>query len=301
MTAQRLAVKISKKVPECASQSACDECLDRPNAEHARSLRFARGGAKSGWRKERRGGKAMALIEIAGGSARDAAPEGGLTFPDGFNVATVFIDRHLAEGRSGKVAVRTAAGDTTYGELASGVNRCANLLVGLGLGRGERVLMVVKDSIDVLPSVLGGDQGRHRAGAAQHPAARQGLRLHDRQRRMRGAGLFAGVRRRGRGGTGAVAAPAGGGAAGGRGRRHCRRAACRPVRPLRCGAGLGRGRLLLALFVGLDRRSQGRGAPPSRHGGDQRVLRRARRSASARTTCSSPPPSCSSPTASAMA
>ncbi|KAA5603531.1 benzoate-CoA ligase family protein [Blastochloris sulfoviridis] len=90
----------------------------------------------------------MTLIEIEGGSARGAALEGVLTFPDGFNVATVFIDRHLAEGRAGKVAVRTASGDTTYGELAAGVNRCANLLVALGLSRGERVLMVVKDSIE---------------------------------------------------------------------------------------------------------------------------------------------------------
>ncbi|RAI34737.1 benzoate-CoA ligase family protein [Rhodoplanes serenus] len=71
-----------------------------------------------------------------------------LVFPSGFNVATVFIDRHLAEGRADKVAVRTTAGDTTYGELVAGVNRCAHLLVSLGLARGDRVLMVIKDSVD---------------------------------------------------------------------------------------------------------------------------------------------------------
>jgi benzoate-CoA ligase family protein len=79
------------------------------------------------------------LVGLAG-----AEPE----FPQGFNVATAFIDRHAGEGRADKVAVRTARGDTTYGELAAGVNRCGNLLRDRGLGRGERVLMVVKDSVE---------------------------------------------------------------------------------------------------------------------------------------------------------
>ncbi|EJW11403.1 Benzoate-CoA ligase [Rhodovulum sp. PH10] len=69
-------------------------------------------------------------------------------FPPGFNVAAWFIDRHLAEGRGGKVAVRTVRGDTTYAELAAGVNRCANLLAGENLARGDRLLMVVKDSVE---------------------------------------------------------------------------------------------------------------------------------------------------------
>jgi 4-hydroxybenzoate-CoA ligase/benzoate-CoA ligase len=70
-----------------------------------------------------------------------------LTFPPGFNVAVPFIDRHLAEGRGAKIAVRSPAGDVTYAELAAGVNRCANLLQSLGVDRGERLLMVVKDSV----------------------------------------------------------------------------------------------------------------------------------------------------------
>ena len=71
-----------------------------------------------------------------------------IVFPAAFNVANEFIDRHLDEGRSGKIAVRTGNGDTTYSELAAGVNRCANLLTRAGLLRGERLLMVVKDSIE---------------------------------------------------------------------------------------------------------------------------------------------------------
>ncbi|GAA0291850.1 benzoate-CoA ligase family protein [Rhodovulum strictum] len=86
-------------------------------------------------------------LEKSAVSARPVAGDGVLAFPPGFNVARVFIDRHLAEGRGAKVAIRTTQGDTTYAELAAGVNRAANLLVSLGIGPGERVLMIVKDSV----------------------------------------------------------------------------------------------------------------------------------------------------------
>ena len=69
----------------------------------------------------------------------------GLVFEPGFNVAVPFIDRHLAEGRGGKVAIRCAAGEVTYAALATGVNRCGNVLLRLGVRRGQRLLMVVKD------------------------------------------------------------------------------------------------------------------------------------------------------------
>jgi benzoate-CoA ligase family protein len=62
-----------------------------------------------------------------------------------FNVVVPFIDRHLAEGRADKIAVRALAGDVTYAELAGNVGRCANALTGFGLARGDRLLMVVKD------------------------------------------------------------------------------------------------------------------------------------------------------------
>ncbi|MBT5571485.1 MAG: benzoate-CoA ligase family protein [Alphaproteobacteria bacterium] len=69
-----------------------------------------------------------------------------LTFAESFNVAVPFIDRHLTEGRGERVAIRTMDGDTTYAGLAEGVNRAGNALLDLGLHRGDRVLMVVKDS-----------------------------------------------------------------------------------------------------------------------------------------------------------
>ena len=69
-----------------------------------------------------------------------------LTFAPNFNVAVAFIDRHLEEGRGGKVVVRSVAGDeVTYAELAENVNRAGNALRNLGIAAGERVLMMVKD------------------------------------------------------------------------------------------------------------------------------------------------------------
>src|SRR5215831_2514592 len=68
-----------------------------------------------------------------------------LRFAPGFNAAVPFIDRHVAEGRGDKLAIRCAAGEVTYAALADGVNRCGNALVALGLAPGQRMVMVVKD------------------------------------------------------------------------------------------------------------------------------------------------------------
>lgn len=68
-----------------------------------------------------------------------------LRFAPTFNVAVPFIDRHVSEGRGPKTAILTKDSVTTYADLAAGVNRCASGLVRLGLRRGDRILMVVKD------------------------------------------------------------------------------------------------------------------------------------------------------------
>ena len=75
----------------------------------------------------------------------DTLPPATITFAPVFNVAVPFIDRHLAEGRSDKVAIRTVAGDVTYDALAAQVNRCGNVLRAMGLSPGDRLLMIVKD------------------------------------------------------------------------------------------------------------------------------------------------------------
>jgi benzoate-CoA ligase family protein len=69
-----------------------------------------------------------------------------LRFAPRFNAAVPFIDRHVAEGRAGKIAVRTATEEVSYAQLAERVARCGNALLGLGLAPGERLLMVVKDA-----------------------------------------------------------------------------------------------------------------------------------------------------------
>jgi len=65
--------------------------------------------------------------------------------PARFNVAVPFIDRHLAEGRGAKAAIRTTGETVTYAELAERVNRAGNALLAAGLKPGDRLLMVVKD------------------------------------------------------------------------------------------------------------------------------------------------------------
>ena len=68
-----------------------------------------------------------------------------ITFAPTFNAAVTFIDRHIGAGRGDKVAIRCDAGDVTYAELAERVRRAGNVLLGLGLAPGARVLMIVKD------------------------------------------------------------------------------------------------------------------------------------------------------------
>ena len=76
----------------------------------------------------------------------DSVKPARISFAPVFNVAVPFIDRHLAEGRGDKVAIRGDFGDVTYGRLARRVNRCGNALIDLGLTPGARVLMMIKDS-----------------------------------------------------------------------------------------------------------------------------------------------------------
>ena len=62
-----------------------------------------------------------------------------------FNVAVPFIDRHLAEGRATRVAIRSTCEDISFASLAERVAKCGNALLRLGLAPRSRLLMVVKD------------------------------------------------------------------------------------------------------------------------------------------------------------
>jgi len=67
------------------------------------------------------------------------------------NAAEWFVDRHIAEGRGGKVAFVEADGagrSLSYGQLHEEAGRFAGALVRHGVRREERVAMIVRDQIE---------------------------------------------------------------------------------------------------------------------------------------------------------
>jgi benzoate-CoA ligase family protein len=70
-----------------------------------------------------------------------------LGVPATFNAATHFVDRHQAEGRSGKVAIECGDERVTYGELAARVNRFGSALRDvLEVRPEERVVLLLLDT-----------------------------------------------------------------------------------------------------------------------------------------------------------
>ena len=66
--------------------------------------------------------------------------------PDRFNAAAFFIDRHIAEGRGGKVAFFHEDGGLTFAGLQEMVNHAGNALRDLGVELEHRVLLLLLDS-----------------------------------------------------------------------------------------------------------------------------------------------------------
>ncbi len=66
--------------------------------------------------------------------------------PAAFNACDFFVDRHLREGRSDKIAIIDQYGQTRYGELAERVGRAATAMSSLGLRQEDRVAMIMLDS-----------------------------------------------------------------------------------------------------------------------------------------------------------
>ncbi len=65
-----------------------------------------------------------------------------LQYPQRLNCAAELLDRHVAEGRGHRVAIRAHDGECTYLQLQAQANRIANLLVKeMGLVPGNRVLL----------------------------------------------------------------------------------------------------------------------------------------------------------------
>ncbi len=66
----------------------------------------------------------------------------------GVNLATVFLDRNVAEGRGRRTALTGPAGSCTYAELSALSNRVGNALIELGVQAHERVLLALADSAE---------------------------------------------------------------------------------------------------------------------------------------------------------
>jgi benzoate-CoA ligase family protein len=67
--------------------------------------------------------------------------------PRDYNAAVDFVDRHLAEGRGGKVAFVDDGGSLTYAGLAEQVNRAGDALRALGVRMEQRVMLLLSDTV----------------------------------------------------------------------------------------------------------------------------------------------------------
>ena len=65
--------------------------------------------------------------------------------PDRFNIARWLIGRHVAEGRGGRIAIVTDAGETSYAALDEDVRRFAAALRDVGIHGGDRVALILPD------------------------------------------------------------------------------------------------------------------------------------------------------------
>ncbi len=65
-----------------------------------------------------------------------------------FNAATYFVDRHIDEGRSDKIAFIDTKGEYSYRDLARRVNQTGNALKKAGVRQESRIAMIVQDTFD---------------------------------------------------------------------------------------------------------------------------------------------------------
>jgi benzoate-CoA ligase family protein len=78
-----------------------------------------------------------------------------LNLPRRFNAATYFVDRHVQEGRGGKTAIFFEDQTYSYRQFLEKTNRTANMLKDLGVEMENRVMLLVKDSPEMLFSFYG--------------------------------------------------------------------------------------------------------------------------------------------------
>jgi benzoate-CoA ligase family protein len=78
-----------------------------------------------------------------------------ITFPTYFNICGLFVDRHLDEGKGGKVVARGRTWTITFAELHESVCKMANVLKSMGVTPGDRVMLLAKDTPEFYIGFLG--------------------------------------------------------------------------------------------------------------------------------------------------
>ncbi|MDF1747393.1 MAG: benzoate-CoA ligase family protein [Alphaproteobacteria bacterium] len=82
------------------------------------------------------------------------AQEIQFSVPHHYNAASILFD-NLTAGRGDKVAVVTEKDSLSYAQICEQSCRIGNGLLGLGLARGDRVLLVLNDSPDYVAAIFG--------------------------------------------------------------------------------------------------------------------------------------------------
>jgi acyl-coenzyme A synthetase/AMP-(fatty) acid ligase len=78
-----------------------------------------------------------------------------LGVPETFNAASHFIDRNVAEGRGGHVAVECGNVRLTYDDVLRHVNCCGNALRSIGVRSEDRVLLLLLDGPEFVSAFFG--------------------------------------------------------------------------------------------------------------------------------------------------
>lgn len=75
--------------------------------------------------------------------------------PEPFNLATHFVDRHVAEGRGDRTALLTGSRAVSYASLARLVNQAGHVLRDAGVRSGQRVLLALSDGEEFVATWYG--------------------------------------------------------------------------------------------------------------------------------------------------
>jgi benzoate-CoA ligase family protein len=78
-----------------------------------------------------------------------------LGVPDTFNAASHFVDRNVAEGRGGHVAIECGDTRLTYDAVSRRVNRVGSALRGIGVRPEDRVLLLLHDGPEFVFAFFG--------------------------------------------------------------------------------------------------------------------------------------------------